>query len=286
MTCRVVAEKRVHSVVIEPIPLFSFTADADIANRAMVCIYARRTGSRLVLPSTGMILALLGLAASPTCARRGGAFYPSNTRHLRAAFAFQDENFLWALRATSALTSYFGLVGYLDRPQGKLMDKADACLDVKQSTVPNAGLGLFAKVSLPKDTVLGTYPGRVIPLRQNLDKLAKYPQCEAYVWRFSDNQYVIDPTNTHGILDDMCRGGNPSMPLSVQWHEILNLQTPTTLCRINEPPLGKDVNVVIEEDCDNRRVVLALERDVLAGEEFFLDYGLSYDRSRYGGDNE
>ena len=209
------------------------------------------------------------------------------TKRIPLAFAsldtIADESFLWGIRLTSALTSYFGFLGYLDRPQGYLMDHADEYLEVKQSTVPGAGLGLFAKETIPKNTVLGTYPGVVIPLGQNLGKLAKHPQCEGYIWRFSDNKMVIDPTNGEGILDSMSRGGNPSLPLSMELHKLLNLQVPTTLCRINEPPLGRDVNVVTDEDREKRQVVFSLERDVYAGEEIFIDYGLSYDRSMYGG---
>ena len=198
------------------------------------------------------------------------------------AFSLQDDSVLWGIRAASAVTSYFGFIGYLDRPQGYLIENADEYMEVRQSTVSGAGLGLFAKVSLPKHTVLGTYPGVVLPLQQNLDKLYQHPQCEGYIWRFSDNERIIDPTNAEGILEDTCRGGNPSMPLSRAWHKILNLQTPTTLCRINEPPLGRDVNVVTDEDREKRQVVFSLERDVYEGEEFFLDYGVTYDRSSYG----
>ena len=184
--------------------------------------------------------------------------------------------------------SYIGLVGFLDRPQGYLLDNADQYLEIKESQVPGAGLGLYAKVSLPRHTVLGTYPGVVIPLQQNLNKLQEYPPCEGYIWRFSDNMFVIDPTNPQGILDPMCVGGNPSMPLSMELHKyllsgVLLPQVPTTLCRINEPPKGRDVNVVTDEDKEKRQVVFSLERDVYAGEEFFIDYGLSYDRSMYGG---
>jgi hypothetical protein len=156
------------------------------------------------------------------------------------------------VRAASTTTSYLGFVGFLDRPQGRLIDNADEYLEVKQSNVPGAGLGLFAKAALPKHTVLGTYPGVVITLQQNLDKLARAPRCEGYIWRFSDNKFVIDPTSAEGILDPTCRGGNPSMPLSIGWHKVLNFQTPTTLCRINEPPKGSDVNVVMDEDCERR----------------------------------
>ncbi|CAB9526762.1 ATPase family, AAA [Seminavis robusta] len=230
-----------------------------------------------------LILLITNLRESAAGAPRrdNPSFLPRHARH-GCAFAFDDQGFLWAIRATSAVSSYLGLVGYLDRPRGTLIENAHDYLEVKPSAVEGAGLGLFAKVSLPKKTVLGTYPGVVLPLQQNLAKLQQHPQCEGYIWRFSDNKMVIDPTNSDGILDDMCIGGNPSMPLSVPWHQILNLQSPTTLCRINEPPLGRDVNVVTDEDRELRQVVFSLERDVFAGEEFFIDYGLSYDRSQYG----
>jgi hypothetical protein len=206
------------------------------------------------------------------------------TRRPTPAFAsVLNHADIWLLRAASAVASYFGFIGYLDRPQGSLIENVDQYVEVKQSTVDGAGLGLFAKASLPKNTVLGTYPGVVIPLQQNLNKLKEFPQCEGYIWRFSDNKFIIDPTNSEGILERTCRGGNPSMPLSVPFHKVLNLQVPTYLCRINEPALGRDVNVVTDEDLETRRVVFSLERDVYAGEEFFIDYGLSYDRSFYGG---
>jgi hypothetical protein len=147
-------------------------------------------------------------------------------------------------------------------------------------------MGLFAIDDLPRGTVLGTYPGVVVPLSQHVRKLRLYPACEGYIWRFSDNRMVVDPTNPRGILEDHAFGGNPSQPGSVFLLELiskiaLTRGTPTTLCRINEPPRGKDVNVVIEEDLVKRTITFALERDVGKGEELFIDYGLNYDRSHY-----
>lgn len=191
---------------------------------------------------------------------------------------------LWAIRAASAVTTYFGFITVADRPRGGLLVDPKY-LEIKQSTVPGAGLGCYAATTMRKDTLLGTYPGVVVPLTQNLDKLRAYPQCEGYIWRFSDNKFVIDPTNNVGDIEDFCKGGNPSMPLSQAFfNSVLSfVQVPTTLCRINEPPKGRDVNVVTEEDRESRTVVFKLERDVYEGEELFIDYGLSYDRSRYGG---
>lgn len=197
-----------------------------------------------------------------------------------------DESTLWGIRATSLILSYVGFIGYYDRPRGQLLVN-DNQIEIKDSTVPGAGLGLFAKQNLPKGTVLGTYPGVVIPLSQNLNKLRNYPACEAYIWRFSDNAFVIDPTNKEGKVDAVCIGGRDGLPAS-QWlfANVFRMSTPTALCRINEPPLGKDVNVVTDEDLNGRCVTFSLEKDVRIGEEFFIDYGLSYDRSMYGGGAE
>ena len=198
-----------------------------------------------------------------------------------------SESTLWMLRAVSATSGYVGIVAVLDRPRGELYCPEQ--VQIRPSTVPGAGLGLFATADLPQGTRLGTYPGTVLPLQQNLSKLRQYPACEGYIWRFSDNRAVIDPTNAMGCLEDAVVGGNPSLPGSVWMFQNLFSKfrtVPTTLCRINEPPKGKDVNVVTDEDLDKRVVVLSLERDVCRGEELFIDYGFSYDRSMYGGGSD
>lgn len=193
-----------------------------------------------------------------------------------------SESTLWVLRGISAMASYVGIVAYVDRPRGRV-GVGSREVDVRQSTVPGAGLGLFAATDLERGTVLGTYPGVVLPLSQNLPKLRDFPACEGYIWRFSDNKFVIDPTNAVGTLESDCVGGNPSMPGSLWlFTNLLEMSTPTTLCRINEPPIGLDVNVVTNEDLQGRTVTFALERDVAKGEELFIDYGLYYDRSLYG----
>jgi hypothetical protein len=202
--------------------------------------------------------------------------------------------FVWPLRLASALVSYIALIAFFDRPRGALnVSLNNVEIQIKPSTVPNAGLGLFAKVPLRKGTMLGTYPGVLVPLSQNLPKLRAHPECEGYIWRFSDNRYVIDPTNDKGEIQDACRfGGNPSLPGSI-WicryiiplfkGGIGSVGVDTALCRINEPPRGRDVNVVTNEDLNSRTVTFTLERDVWPDEEFYIDYGISYDRSRYGG---
>jgi hypothetical protein len=192
---------------------------------------------------------------------------------------------LWGIRLTSAFVGYVCCVAFIDRPRGELLENANELFEVRPSSVEGAGLGLFvAANTIPKDTVLGTYPGVLLPLNQNLPKLQQYPACEAYIWRFSDSQYVLDPTDEFGMLQELCTGGSRvSWPLSVDLCKILTSPKQTILCRVNEPPLNKDVNVVTEEDLQKRTVTFKLERDVYLGEELFMDYGLTYDRSMYGG---
>lgn len=290
-------------LLLLPLPADSFIGVADSRRRPLAS-RPRRTRvshrhSRRSLPST---------AAPP---RTIPAAVPLDV--VSSGSSSEDVSvvlLVWAVRLFSAAMSYVGIVSWVDRPQGQLLvqlslhnatdddnpdnpqsvsraslDVSSSVVEIRASTVPGAGLGLFAKTPLTKGTVLGTYPGVVLPLVQNLPKLRQYPSCEGYIWRFSDNRCVIDPTNATGELEGVCRGGSAALPGShwlfqTLWH---TTTTTTALCRINEPPRGFDVNVVTEENCAARSVTFALERDVLEGEELFIDYGLSYDRSMYGG---
>jgi hypothetical protein len=194
----------------------------------------------------------------------------------------------------SAGLTYGTCIAIFDRPRGRmLLPNYSEQLQMRCSSVPGAGFGVFVTVPvIPRGTLLGTYPGVVVPLMSQLPKLQLYPHCETYVWRFSDNQYIIDPTNVEGKLEEVCYGGNRATWGSVWFHQSLipNLSQwcnfPTTLlCRINEPPkAGRyfDVNVVTVEDLEQRTVTFVAERDIYENEELFIDYGISYDRSGYG----
>lgn len=201
-----------------------------------------------------------------------------------AVVAFASNLNLFPVQVASAAASYVGLVALLDRARGTL-NVGENQVTVAPSAVEGAGLGLYCVApSLPKGTILGTYPGAVIALDQNMVKLYQAPSCESYIWRFSDSKFVIDPTDEEGNIQGFTYGGNPSTFGSV-WicRNILGfLAKSTVLCRINEPPIGRDVNVCTDEDLKSRTVTFRLERDVYQGEEFFMDYGITYDRSNYG----
>jgi len=201
-------------------------------------------------------------------------------QHGVQSFSIDPTTFI--AQASSAAVAYFGLIAYFDRPQGKLLVD-ETSLQIKQSQIPNAGLGLYICKSLPEGTPLGAYPGVVRPLQKNINKLMNHPECEAYIWRLSDNSKVIDPTDINGQIQDICYGGSDDTPLSNFFmSNIVKKSVPTTLTRINEPTRGLGgCNVRAVENLEKQEVVFELSRDVYEGEELFMDYGLTYDRSRY-----
>lgn len=243
------------------------------------CIYMKRTGRSIMGPT---LCPLRVCSILLLCSCGHGAASRSSSSSLAFSTTLPEE-MSWRIRAASAACSYIGLIAFVDRPRGVLRVVNGDEVEIRQSTVPGAGLGLFATKALKKHTILGTYPGVVLPLKQNLDKLRQYPSCESYIWRFSDKKFVIDPTDSVGALGLVSRGGNPSLPGSlILFRTLLFWMTvTTTLCRINEPPQGQDVNVVTQENLNTRCVTFTFEQDVKAGDELFMDYGVSYDRSMY-----
>jgi len=208
------------------------------------------------------------------------------------------------------------------RPSGLLSVEIDVDVYTKQSTIPGAGLGLFAARDLQAGTVLGQYPGRIWgadawlrykgltpseillePAERERVQRVRQRTAEVYTWKLGKGFDPDDPSDRQSLevpLIDSLPGATPGTktytadividPTSatgeladaVPW--ILNSVSmiPTILCRINEPGRGGDVNVVAEEGEDS--VAFVLERGVKEGEELFLDYGPYYDRSKYGGE--
>ena len=188
---------------------------------------------------------------------------------------------------SSATVTYLSLITYFDRPRGHLsIPDPQSNLIIQQSNVPGAGLGLFARQSLLKGTILGTYAGVLRPASTFYDgKCRQFPQAIGYSWRFTDSKYIIDPTDSNGEIQNVCFGGSSEVPFSnLVFTTLLRFwNTDTMLCRINEPPIGAGgCNVSAKENLEKRDVVFELIQDVYAGQELYLDYGLDYDRSRYG----
>jgi len=187
-----------------------------------------------------------------------------------------------SLTAASSLTGLALVLLLETRPHGRVTLTEDA-LVVKPSTIPQAGLGLFAAVDIPAGTEIGRYAGSLWPqglwLRwkgaklgdvlstaPSSEQLAIQQRAREYIWRLS-NGNVLDPTDSDGTLLD-------HVPYILPW-----VKVSTKLSRMNEPSLGRDVNVVTEEDGDS--LVMKAEFDIGAGEELFVDYGPFYDRDKY-----
>ena len=180
----------------------------------------------------------------------------------------------------SVLASYVGCVTYLDRPRGDIRSSLSTTV-VKPSHV--SGLGLFAASDFSKDTILGTYPGVLRPIEKYVHgKLQQYPESSVYVWRFTDNKMVIDPTDEFGRLKSVCLGGSSDWFGSYFMFQRFQLfGKDTRLARINEPPISGDCNIYVMEDIRERTITFVTSRQILSGEEFYVDYGKTYDRSYY-----
>ena len=179
---------------------------------------------------------------------------------------FSPATFATALAATAAVRIYER------RPRGFL--NPSIRLLVQKSQVPGGGLGVYVEDTLPAGTQLGAYPGRLLYMAEYTRKLAVHPHASTYCWKLQDDNGVLDPTDAQGNLYDavpLIEGVELGAPWAV----------PTTLARINEPPPRGDVNVETLEEGDT--LTFFLRRDCRAGEELYLDYGMDYDRSMYGG---
>ena len=124
-----------------------------------------------------------------------------------------------AVFSLSTMASAFGWYAYETRPDG-ILSVGPGDVEVKESRVKGAGLGLFAARDLEGDTLLGTYPGCVWPSDQWLKWKGFLPQdlllmpserqrlqaerksrAREYVWKL-ESGYIIDPTSMAGDIYD------------------------------------------------------------------------------------
>jgi hypothetical protein len=136
----------------------------------------------------------------------------------------------------------------------------DDVVEVRQSTIPNAGNGLFAKRNLPIGTPLGFYFG--VPMMEDefdehKDKVGK---ASHYSMRYK-----------HTILDATDEKGEPFTkrdgPIFCPFHFM------------NEDPFG---NMVFLEGSEVNQVICWTKRDIKKGEELFVYYGGDVDREHWG----
>ena len=165
------------------------------------------------------------------------------------------------------LVSAAAYVLYEKRPLGSCNDNL---VEMRKSTIPGAGVGLFAKEVIPEGVVIGEFPGYVknvdMAIRSKKDDKARNA-AKRYMWALSEDT-VLDPTNEFGEID-----------VSLAYLGGL-VKADTKIARINEPPQGKDCNVYAR--MKGPIVEVVTERAIYPdNDEIFIDYGKAYDRSEY-----
>ena len=132
-----------------------------------------------------------------------------------------------------------------------------------------AGQGLFATNDIEKGTIIGTYPGVPRTAKSMLQKVAIAPACQQYVFQTSSGVW-LDPTDATGQLSQQ-----PAL-LGLGWTFDISMAF------VNEPPVGRSVNVqTVIDGSDHLDLKFEAICDIPTGNELFLDYGNSYDRSCY-----
>eukprot|EP00884_Botryococcus_braunii_P014029 jgi/Botrbrau1/22627/Bobra.176_1s0054.1 len=176
---------------------------------------------------------------------------------------FLESPHFW-IPQSSALVLAACAALYLSRPRGW----ADlSLLEVRPSRVQ--GMGVFFLRDLPARTLLGSYPGRPRAPHNMAAKAQRAPASREYAFCAPCGAW-LDPTDEQGRVSAFPRPGLP-------WFAV-----DTSLARVNEPPIGFDVNVEVVTEGDPLELRFVTLREVVCGEEAFIDYGPSYDRSLYG----
>ncbi|KAG2432829.1 hypothetical protein HXX76_008563 [Chlamydomonas incerta] len=170
----------------------------------------------------------------------------------------------WELVAAAVAAA--ALAAYQSRPRG--WSRKDL-LEVRASAV--AGQGLFTTAPIPSGTVLGAYPGRLRSGAEMLTKCEYAPLASSYAFRTGDGSF-LDPTDVTGQP-------SPYPAPGLFWP----LPSDVSLCFANEPPKGSlGTNASVEDGSAAGDLLFVACRDIPAGAEIFIDYGITYDRSNYG----
>jgi len=151
---------------------------------------------------------------------------------------------------------------YLSLHKRVLLDKhLGLSVKVRKSTIPGAGVGVFATQDLPRGFQL-PYLGKVY--KGEFDQIIKA------IGRRNDLMYIFhDETND----------------LVIDAHPRYNSIGCNVCFRMNEPPKGRKASFEFVRSRgwtkDLTTIVARSVRKIKKGEELFVDYGDQYDRSHY-----
>ena len=123
-------------------------------------------------------------------------------------------------------------------------------LEIRTSTIPNAGKGVYTKVAIPKGAYLGAYTGEFITEEEY------WRRHNANRWQYMMGLLDCAKPNTGGITTIDGIDGN-------------------VFTRMNYAP-AEFQNVKFEKICEAPFVKILALRDIAAGEELWVDYGPRY----------
>ncbi|CAI2183050.1 11966_t:CDS:2 [Funneliformis geosporum] len=133
-------------------------------------------------------------------------------------------------------------------------------VEVRPSTIHNAGNGLFATRNLPMATPLGFYFG--VPMMEDEFDTVKDQIGRASHYSMRYKHTILDATDENGEPYK-----DPSGPIFCPFHFM------------NEDPFG---NMVFLEGGEVNQVICWTKRDIRKGEELFVYYGGDVDREHWG----
>jgi SET domain-containing protein len=123
-------------------------------------------------------------------------------------------------------------------------------LEIRTSGIPHAGNGVYTKVAIPKGAFLGAYTGEFITDEEYQRRL------DANLWQYMMGLLDCAKPRTGGISTIDGINGN-------------------VFTRMNYAP-SEFQNVKFEKICEAPFVRILALRDIVAGEELWVDYGPNY----------
>ena len=123
-------------------------------------------------------------------------------------------------------------------------------LEIRQSTIPNAGNGVYTKVAIPKGAYLGAYSGEFITEEEYRRRAA------ASKWQYMMGLLDCARPHTNGLMTIDGISGN-------------------VFTRMNYAP-PEFQNVRFEKICEPPFVRIVALRNIAPGEELWVDYGPRY----------
>ena len=123
-------------------------------------------------------------------------------------------------------------------------------IEIKYSTINNAGLGVFAKQNIPKDFFLGNYVGKYMIIDNNNHNNHNYYMCS--VQKYNKSMYFIDSS---------------CLEFS-NWTRFIN-------CGLNKNMNNlRTINLIHKTDENQNGLLLFYStRNIKKGEEIFFEYG-------------